>query len=316
MANVGFRLVGFAEDENIESAIAAQAPRLPAKWLAPFNHYEFIYAHSQSSMQYKIKVTKESQKSVITGTANGQGERLSKSEFEITTKEYIFSGGLPIRIAVAEDGTEERSGLEEKLQTVFISTARIEDLASQFKVNIIQKLLPSLQKEGYEESAQSGVQDARDEREEELRARRGPQPPYHQPHAPEPARPYPFYDPLAARPDPRQPGPDGFIPGFDDELDMNRPLRDPFGRTGPSLGPFGGIGRDDLHPPGLGPHDPLRPSLGPFGGGGFPQGGNGGMHPDFNDPMFHGERPGYNPRAPPGARYDPTGFGGPNNPFI
>ena len=70
------------------------------------------------------------------------------------------------------------------------------------------------------------------------------------------------------------------------------------------------IGARDLSPPGLGPNDPLR--MGP--GGGF-QGG-GGMHPTFDDPLFGGQggaRP-YDPRAPPGARYDPIGPGdGPPN---
>jgi len=86
---------------------------------------------------------------------------------------------------------------------------------------------------------------------------------------------------------------------------MNRPLR---GMVNPGGRPPFGIGHDDLNPPGLGPHDPLRGSFVP--GGGFPQGGgNGGMHPDFNDPMFGGRRPGFNPNAPPGARYDPPGPG-------
>lgn len=75
--------------------------------------------------------------------------------------------------------------------------------------------------------------------------------------------------------------------------------------------PFGNIGERDLYPPGLGPHDPLR--IGP-GGGGFR--GGGGMHPTFDDPIFGGQGGGgqYDPRAPPGARYDPVGPGdGPPN---
>ncbi len=45
------------------------------------------------------------------------------------------------------DGAEDRGDLEEKLKKVFISEERIADLASLLKLNIIQKLLPSLQKE-------------------------------------------------------------------------------------------------------------------------------------------------------------------------
>lgn len=133
--------------------------------------------------------------------------------------------------------------------------------------------------------------------------RRNPPPnPLREP-LPQPARPHPFNDPLAMPP--HRPPPDGDFapPGFDDEYDLQRPLR---GMAPPYPGagsPFG-IGGDDLNPPGLGPHDPFRPG---FVGGG---GGNGGMHPTFDDPLFRGQgRGGFNPHAPPGARYDPTGPG-------
>jgi hypothetical protein len=65
-----------------------------------------------------------------------------------------------------------------------------------------------------------------------------------------------------------------------------------------------------LYPPGLGPHDPIGGGLGPF-----PRGGGGGMHPTFDDPLFGGgQGEFYDPRAPPGARYDPVGPGdGPPN---
>jgi len=55
--------------------------------------------------------------------------------------------------------------------------------------------MPSLQKEGYEEEAAIvGARAAREEREQEFEDRRNP-PPNRQP-LPEPARPYPFNDPL------------------------------------------------------------------------------------------------------------------------
>jgi hypothetical protein len=189
--------------------------------------------------------------------------------------------------------------------------------------------MPGLHKEGYEEApnatAASAARDAHNEREEQANNRRNPPPnPLRDPQ-PQPARPYPFDDPLAAAP--RRPLPDGGFapPGFDDEYDLHRPLRGmapPFPGAG---SPFG-IGGDDLNPPGLGPHDPLRGSF--VGGGGFRGGpGGGGMHPTFDDPLFGGRgrgQGGFDPQAPPGARYDPTGpgdgpqrggMGRPPNPF-
>jgi hypothetical protein len=180
---------------------------------------------------------------------------------------------------------------------------------SVLKVTIIQKLTPGLNKEGYEEAPNAAAQDAHDEREEAHARRNPPANPLRDP-MPQPARPYPFDDPLAAPP--RRPLPHGDFPppGFDDELDMNRPLRGMLHPL-PGAGPPFGIGGDDLNPPGLGPHDPLRGSFVGGGGGFGVGGGSGGMHPSFDDPLFggQGQGGGYNPQAPPGSRYDPTGPG-------
>jgi PI31 proteasome regulator len=180
------------------------------------------------------------------------------------------------------------------------------DLASLFKITIIQKLVPNLHKEGYEEATIEPSAAARERvqvmREDEY-DRRNPRPdPLRADPLPQPARPHRFDDPLAVPP-PNRPIGDFPPPGFDDEYDIYRP------RGGPPL-PRGsplGIGHDDLNPPGLGPHDPLRSS---FVGGGLPRpGGGSGMYPTFDDPLFggRGQRGGYDPQAPPGARYDPVG---------
>jgi hypothetical protein len=300
MTAVGFRLVGFSEEKNIEEEVKSTAPRMPPSWNSSFSHYDFLYAHSQSQMKYLIQVIRSSTKARIQGIALGD-ERTTA--FEITAKDYISASALPLRITMTDEG-EDRADLEEKLKQVFTSPHRIQDLASEFKSTIIQKLMPGIHKEGYEEDAATiGRNAARDEREEEHSNRRNPPPnPLREPLAPPPARPYPFNDPLAAGP--RRPLPDGGFapPGFDDEYDLNRPLRGmapPFPGAG---SPFG-IGGDDLNPPGLGPYDPLRPGF--IGGGG---GGNGGMHPTFDDPLFRGQGRapgGFIPQAPPGSRYDP-----------
>ncbi|KAH8808845.1 PI31 proteasome regulator N-terminal-domain-containing protein [Xylogone sp. PMI_703] len=304
MIAVGFRLIGFGEGDKNEEECQRSAPRLLHKWNSSYGSHSFLYAHSQSSMQYVIKIDRLGGKAEIRGIGLGD-ERITR--FEITAKDYISSAALPLRIKIGEDGQEDRTGLESKLQEVFISPSRIQDLASLYKITIIQKLVPSLQKEGYEEAASDARRDAREEREAASSSRR---PPPHDP-LPQPARPYPFDDPLAAAP--RRPIPQGDFPppGFDDEYDLNRPLR-PLGAfpgAGSGRSPFN-IGHDDLNPPGLGPHDPLRGSF--VGGGGLPRPGGGGMHPTFDDPLFGGRGQGggpYDPQAPPGARYDPLGPG-------
>ncbi|KAI1656765.1 PI31 proteasome regulator N-terminal-domain-containing protein [Daldinia decipiens] len=303
MASLGFRLLGFDEDKLEEAQCHELAPRLPPNWNASFNTYAFVYAHQQSALRFVIRTDRMGGKAEIRGLGIND-ERITR--VEVTIKDFISNAALPVRIAIDGDGVEDRSNLPQTLQNVFISGSRIEDLASLIKINIVQKLLPSLQKEGYEESADDRA--ARDDADEA--GRRPPRQPVIPDPLPQPAQPYPYNDPLS--PPPRNPVPAGDFPppGFEDPYDINRPAGIPLRQ--PARSPFGNIGADDLHPPGLGPHDPLRPGLGI--GGGLPRPGGGqGMHPTFDDPLFGGLGGGngeFDPQVPPGARYDPLGPGG------
>lgn len=243
-------------------------------------------------MEYLIKVSRLGGKALVYGLGLGDDKTAS---FEVKAQDYTSEGSLK----------ELKSDLELQtmLRNAFISRGRINDLSSLFRINIVQKLAPGIQKEGYEASQTtvdppSRSDETRSPRSDPLRDVREP-----------PARPYPFDDPLAAAP--RRPRPVGDFPppDFEDEYEMQRPPRGMPGGYG-GRQPLG-IGDRDLYPPGLGPHDPLR--MGP-GSGGFR--GGGGMHPTFDDPLFGGQGGGdtYDPRAPPGARYDPVGPGdGPPN---
>ncbi|KAI0193137.1 PI31 proteasome regulator N-terminal-domain-containing protein [Astrocystis sublimbata] len=298
MVTLGFRLLGFDEDKTMEAECRELAPRLPANWNASFNTYSFVYAHQQSALRFIIKVDRMGGKAEIRGLAV-QDERIARTE--LTLQHFVCNGALPLRITMSEDGEEDRSVLVSKLQNVF-ANGSMGELATLIKINIIQKLLPSLQKEGYEESPDDAA--AREDAQEA--ARRPPrQPPMMPDPLPQPAEPYPFDDPL--RPVPRRPVPPGDFPppDFEDPYDLRRP-RAPLV---PDRTPFGNIGADDLHPPGLGPHSSPF-SMGP---GGLPRPGGGrGMHPTFDD--FLGGNPGmgdeFDPQVPPGARYDPIGPGG------
>lgn len=241
-------------------------------------------------MEFLVKVSRLGSKALVFAVALPDDKTAS---FEITVQDYVSEGSI-------KESTSN-SDINSAIRNIFISPGRILDLSSLFKVNIIQKLAPGIRKEGYEETSTTTEQPRR--HDETSSPERDPL----RDDRPEPARPYPFNDPLAAAP--RRPIPPGDFPppDFEDEYEMNRPPR--------GLPGYGGrrplnIGERDLYPPGLGPHDPLR--IGP-GGGGF---GGGGMHPTFDDPIFAGqggEQP-YDPRAPPGARYDPVGPGdGPPN---
>lgn len=248
-------------------------------------------------MEYVIKVSRLGGKAVVFGLAVGDDKTTS---FDVTVKDYVSEGSLPV--SISEDTSTE--DLSRKLQDVFISTGRLADLGSLLKISIIQKLAPGLNKQGYEETSTRNTGDSSRSRNDPPPQGDHGQQPRRPPQEPEPARPYPFYDPLAQPRQPNRPLPEP-IPGFEDEYEINRPrggLRD-------DRLP-GGIGHDDLYPPGLGPNDPLRPHLG--GGLPHPGGMGGGMHPTFDDPLFGGQggQGGYDPMAPPGSRYDPIGPGG------
>ena len=308
MLAVGFRLKGLGEDHKIGmSSAAAQDPSsnsvpeahsesedvqpLPKEWNAS-STYAFCYTHPQSSMEYLLKINRLGNKALVFGVGLGDDKTAS---FEIKAQDYTSEGSLKDESASADKKTS--------LKNILISPGRISDLASLMKSSIIQKLAPGIQKAGYEDT--QTVQEQPRRREETRPPERDPL----RDDQPQPARPYPFNDPLAAAP--RRPHPPGDFPppDFEDEFEMNRPPR---GMPGGHQ-PFGNIGERDLYPPGLGPHDPLR--IGPGGGGGGFRGG-GGMHPTFDDPLFGGQGGGgqYDPRAPPGARYDPVGPGdGPPN---
>lgn len=278
----------------IEAHSDAEDPHsLPTQWNAS-SSYAFRYAHAQSAMEYLMKVNRLGSKSVVYGIAIGDDKT---THFDVTTNDYLSPSNLPLTIS--EDISTE--DVAQKLQDLFISAGRLNDLGALLKISVIQKLAPGLQKH----------EDNNTEREPTPTAdrqapRRGDPPNARDPpNEPEPARPYPVDDPLA-RPRGNRPLPEP-MPGFEDEYEVNRPAR---GGLRDDRYPVG-IGHDDLYPQGMGPNDPLRPHLGgglPRPGGGF----GGGMHPTFDDPMFGGGggAGGYDPMAPPGARYDPIGPGG------
>lgn len=127
MAAVGFRLLGFGEGQKIEAELSNISPRLSPKWNSSFGSHSFLYAHSQSSMEYVVKVDRLGGKAEIRGIGLGD-ERISR--FEITAKDYISSAALPLRITL-NNGEEDRSDLEAKLKEVFISPSRIQGISLQ-----------------------------------------------------------------------------------------------------------------------------------------------------------------------------------------
>lgn len=252
---------------------------LPEDWNSTTSsHYAFRYAHSQSSLQYLIKISRLGGKAIINGLGVGD-DKVQAVDFHI--KDFLSESSFPFTLPASDDQDQS----VRSLQDVFISPGRILDLASLLKLQIIQKLAPGLRKEGYEESAQGTSQTSAERRQQLGEEPHGPsqiRDPIRDDRLPPFAQPRAISDPLAAPPTRPFPAGDFPPPGFEDEYEINRPLAR--GGLGGERRPLN-IGERDLYPQGLGPHDPLR-------GGGFgPSGGfgGGGMHPTFDDPIFGGD---------------------------
>lgn len=298
MLSIGFRLIGFTEDDKLDSPIdgSANLKPLPQNWNSG-SSYAFRYTHGQSSFELLIQVNRLGSKAVILGLDLGDEKT---ANFDISVNDFTSEGFFPYT-PNDDDAEMETGGQRRKLRDGFKSETRIAELASLVKIHILFKLIPGLNKPGDQEEEPSFLQQSRPQQE-----RPRSEPPQHD-------------DPLRIpRPNPYYPeGPDRFTPipgeerppGFDDDYEILRPPRGRGGFYGgpgmPGRNPLS-IGEDDLNPPGLG---------GPFYGGlpGFGRGGGNGMHPTPDHPMFGG-RGGGNPRGddprfPPGSRYDPVGPG-------
>ncbi|CAB4374360.1 unnamed protein product [Rhizophagus irregularis] len=283
MQAVGFRLVGLGEEDNSEEDnkitnrdTEGNVVGLPKGWNAHGpNSYAFRYKHPQSSFTFLIKCMRLSNKFIVHGMGIEDNRTVT---FEVITDDYTSPSFFPL--------TTEKHNVEPIVHG-FISSSRIKDMINNYKINIVQKLIPGLNKPGYEESGTTTTTA--------------------QPSATRQQEPI-YNDPLRipTRQPPRVP------PIFDD----------PFGGDEPSsINPFN-IGRDDLDPLGSNPiYGPPR-----FGGGGIhPFGGpsrGGGMfvgpdHPIFGrgggggGGIYGGPQPLPRGSVPPGARFDPIGPFGP-----
>ncbi|KAH6632357.1 PI31 proteasome regulator N-terminal-domain-containing protein [Chaetomium tenue] len=327
MINLNFTFIGFNLNQDIKDECASHAPHLPPQWNTSINSHTFVYTHDTSLVKFVLRISRLPTEIEIRGEATGDQHFV---RFKIKPRDYLQTNGLPLRITTTADGDEDRSDLVQKLKAIFVSEDRIQELASRFKVHLIQQLLATLPESEDTDEELRRTAPSPEKKPVEPPARRGPQtrPPNSQPwrhHRQRdtdltvPTSPYdlprapdlpPAFVPAADLPPgfvPTGPAPDFPPPGFEDEYEVNQPPHGPTTadqRRG-GRGGFGNLGHSDLYPAGMGPHDPIgRDWLGPFEigpegvrrpappgpGGGF-GGGSGGMHPTFDDPIF-GDRGG------------------------
>ncbi|GAA6017036.1 hypothetical protein JCM11491_006137 [Sporobolomyces phaffii] len=254
----------------------------------------FRYKHDQSSLEFVVSVLDLGDKLMIVGNAVDSSR---SSSFEILKTDYLsptsLSAAHPLPVSDLSPSKP------------FSTPTRLDDLIHLYRLNVLQKLVPGLRKEGYTELSSSS---------DSVRSTG--------------AGPSSGTRPLAGTRDylPDRGGPLGMYPerGRVPQPIGDDPLRIPGsgGRGGSGGGfgigggrPIGEVGRNDL--------EPLGGMGGTIGGGlgGLP--GAGGMFMGPDHPLFRERFEGANNNeaqrrwggdgflppmgAPPGARFDPVG---------
>ncbi|GAA5820921.1 hypothetical protein JCM11251_001877 [Rhodosporidiobolus azoricus] len=308
----------------------AHPNRLPEGWPQQGGELKFRYKHHQSSLEFVITVVELGDRALVAGAAVDNPS--SSSTFDLLLRDYFsptsLSPSSPLTVSTSLSPT-----------LPFSAPHRLADLILLYRLNVLQKLIPGLRKDGYEEVSErdlsgsggasgSGAQGGGGRRQGAGGGAQGGRGGY----LPDRGGPMGMFPPG------RSPSGSGGGGGAPD----NDPLRIPGsgGRGGGGFGsPLAEIGRRDLDPlGGMGGTfgGGLPGGLGGFGGfggggGGFGGGGGdgGGMFMGPDHPLFRerfgpggvggnvggggeGRRwggDGYLPPggAPPGARFDPVG---------
>jgi hypothetical protein len=256
MAALSFRLV--AVDEFSPPSTDPNNV-LPLDWNknAP-GFYTFKYKHNQSSLEFLVKIVSLGRRTLVNAIAL---ENDKVSTLDIATDDFTSPSFFPYDIESSD----------RPLVHGFISSSRVADLISQYKLAVVQKVMPGLQKDGYVEEADASTNSAGA--------------PSSSRNPPPPARPQPIVPPMGFD------GPRGTVPP-NSPLEIGRRDRDPF--------PVNPFAPPSIFPPGSGDGMFVGPEHPIFGGRRDRWGERG---------LWGGD--GYLPPlgAPPGARFDPVGPG-------
>ncbi|KAF9055078.1 hypothetical protein BDZ89DRAFT_1097827 [Hymenopellis radicata] len=139
LSAVAFRLVGVDDTKTTDSY-----PNnvLPENWnqYGPGN-FTFRYKHDQSSLEFIVKVSKLGDRTVFNAIAVENNKAVS---LDVTTNDFVSPSFFPHDLGAAD---------AQPLVHGYISSTRITDLVSLFKLKIVQPLIPGLRKEGYTETS-------------------------------------------------------------------------------------------------------------------------------------------------------------------
>ncbi|KAJ3006578.1 hypothetical protein HKX48_009579, partial [Thoreauomyces humboldtii] len=147
MLRSGFRFLGIGEErhDRVEPADGQETPSpLPTDWNASGDMFSFRYKHSQSSLTFLLKGVKVGKKLVVHGMAI-EDETLRTIELSLPT---FISPGFTFPFKAPSESSSSEGG---PLADAFASPEQLHELLREFRVKIVQKLIPGLNKPGYEE---------------------------------------------------------------------------------------------------------------------------------------------------------------------
>ncbi|KAI9498870.1 PI31 proteasome regulator N-terminal-domain-containing protein [Zychaea mexicana] len=275
MLSVGCRFAGLGDDARQEGDGSVRT--LPEAWNSQGpSCYAFRYSHPQSSMTFCIKSLKLGNRFIMHGIAI---EDNKTATLDIDASHFTSNAFFPY------DPRDSKDPLVHGL----ISTSQFQEFVNLFKINILQRILPGLQKPGYEDTCSSATTASRTQQP----------PPSSSTTTPPSTRPPIFDDPTAADDTYYDP----FNVGRSDLEPMGGGLRMPGDGGGMFVGPhhpmFGGVADnspDARLPPGAAPPGARFDPIGPFmpdprrgGAGGLGRSGRGGGRGRGGVGRFSGE---------------------------
>ncbi|KAI7851912.1 PI31 proteasome regulator N-terminal-domain-containing protein [Circinella umbellata] len=141
MLSVGCKFAGLGDDARQEGDGTIRV--LPESWnLQGPSCYAFRYSHPQSSMTFVIKSLKLGNRFIIHGIAIEDNKTVT---LDIDASHFTSTSFFPYN---PQDS-------KEPLVHGFISTSQFQEFINLFKINILQRIIPGLQKPGYDDSASS-----------------------------------------------------------------------------------------------------------------------------------------------------------------
>lgn len=289
LTKLSFRLISLSDSSSTDETLPSSNVLPPGRWnTAGGGTYTLHYTHDQSSLHFLLKTITLGPRIIFHATAL---ESNRTESYEVELDRFTSTSFFPWPHQIKSSST---STTTEPLVNGFVSSTRMADFVLGFQAKIIQKLVPGLRKEGYEE-----VPSNEEASSSSSSSARQPPQGSGQPRQPRPS--YPDDDDYTN-------GPRGFLPPGRNPLIIGDRDLDPLGGGGGGLG-----GRGPFSPP------PLFGGGGGGGLGGIGGDDGGGMIVGPNHPIFRdrfqdpnrGQQGGVGGlgggMVPPGARFDPVG---------